>query len=691
MAKRKRTTRKESILETSHRLKESVATAFRGGNLKKAFSQLEVLKLRLANRPELLDETLTEIALAITDEGAHVELRKAAFEEIQKILQQANLNHPHALAKSGEILGRFGQYKVAVEKFEQALKYAPEDIDVLNNYGGLLVESENHEKAIKKFTQVLQLKPNYIKALSNLGIALDRSGQYNAAIEKFKEVLQRTPKDSNVLTGYGAALFNLQKYSSAIRKFEQALSIHPNRPNTLFLYAVTLEKIRKFKDAISRLNQININALSQDNANLIHLSLGRLHYLDKSEQKAREYFNLAIQNSTDQDAERIKIAQEIFAMDPYSEEGIAILQDITETSPHYAQAFRSLSLNLSPKAYFQMFNTGPDANTLKDTEVLNRAMYHKIANEVSILKEIVYEIVADEGEEGGPLAAVSANIDLILAGIRQRREAEQAQVKAIPADDYDQIIGLISETAHDISDFVNNELAVLEEDLRFALEDDGGERPDEALSELLAQIKITQAALNDLKAINEGIKIKRSRFKVKELFENWARTPKLPQATITLDIQNAESLFEGDEQKIKGFLKELVENSLKHNPERSDLAIHIEAKGVTDKTGRKALRIIYSDDGRGIPSDKKQWVFLPLKTTSEVGSGLGLFIIKRTLKEMGGHIEEKGQAEGVHFEMTIPYLAELPDDEDENLTTISEETVGEPEEYLERTLVAGGR
>ena len=67
--------------------------------------------------------------------------------------------------------------------------------------------------------------------------------------------------------------------------------------------------------------------------------------------------------------------------------------------------------------------------------------------------------------------------------------------------------------------------------------------------------------------------------------------------------------------------------------------------------------ITVSDNGKGIPSDKKEWVFLPLKTSSEEGSGLGLFIIKRTLKEMQGYIAETG-TQGAKFEIYIPYIQE---------------------------------
>jgi len=43
-----------------------------------------------------------------------------------------------------------------------------------------------------------------------------------------------------------------------------------------------------------------------------------------------------------------------------------------------------LSLNMAPREYFDMFKPKTQS-TLKDTEMFNRAMYHKILNEMSFL------------------------------------------------------------------------------------------------------------------------------------------------------------------------------------------------------------------------------------------------------------------------------------------------------------------
>lgn len=314
-----------------------------------------------------------------------------------------------------------------------------------------------------------------------------------------------------------------------------------------------------------------------------------------------------------------------------------------------------------------MFKTQAEDTTLQDTEMLNRAMYHKIANEVNILKSIAYRISRNGSEKNGVLSEIIEAIENIPDQIKKRREASQIKVKAIPTSDYESVLETIAETAYDISDLVNNELAVIESKVRRVLRRlSPGDSTYPQCEKLLAQLEFTQAALNDLKAINEDITIRYHRFYVKELFEKWVETPTLGNATITLDIQNGQSEFNGDAEKIKSALNELVENSLKHNPDQTDLAIQMTAYDSVDPPAihdsfpgiQRYLCIIFRDNGQGIPSDKKDSIFLPLKTTSAAGtgSGLGLFIIKKTVTRMQGYILETG-GQGAKFEIYLPYGA----------------------------------
>ncbi len=408
--------------------------------------------------------------------------------------------------------------------------------------------------------------------------------------------------------------------------------------------------------------------LSQYEANIILLTLGRLYYCIKQRNKGDEYFEAAIANSDDKEKTRLHSARNIFASDPHNDTAIQMLRQIDKDSPRYNQAREMLILNFSEQDYFEMVKTDVPSE-LSDTEMLNRAMYHKIANEISILKAIAYRISRRSDREDPLLNGIIQAIEDVFKEVEKRKEAQKSEIETISNDDYRRILTVISKTAHDISDFVNNELAAIEsKTIRSIRKLSPNDEHYPQFDKLLTQLELTQSALNDLKAINEGIPIKNHCFHVKELFEKWEITCHIDNACILLDIRNGDSQFYGDQEKIKSALNELVENSLKHNADQPKLTIRITSQDVVNPLGirgmnvpgeQKYLFLEFADDGKGVPDYQKDWIFQPLKTTSPEGkgSGLGLFIIRKTLTQMKGYIRETGQ-DGARFEIYIPYLEE---------------------------------
>ncbi|BDA67424.1 hypothetical protein CAL7716_015900 [Calothrix sp. PCC 7716] len=303
---------------------------------------------------------------------------------------------------------------------------------------------------------------------------------------------------------------------------------------------------------------------------------------------------------------------------------------------------------------------------LSEIEMLNQGMHHKIANEIAILKSIAYDILEFSQNEDLPLSSIVQDIDYIFSQITCRKTEGKLKIAEIPHNDYEKKSAILSQTAHDISDFVNKKLAVIKSEAQLAILQFQPNTPHyKDLNKFLVQLELTQAALDDLKTMNEGIVIKHHNFLVKKLFERWETNPKIQHATIYLDIRNGNQEFKGDEEKIKSAIQELVENSLKHNPDKPDLEIHITSKDVVNlpesrdyniSSEQKYLLIEFADNGKGVPDDKKDWIFQPLKTTSPrgKGNGLGLFIIRKTLAKMNAYIHESGK-NGVKFEIFIPY------------------------------------
>ncbi len=76
----------------------------------------------------------------------------------------------------------------------------------------------------------------------------------------------------------------------------------------------------------------------------------------------------------------------------------------------------------------------------------------------------------------------------------------------------------------------------------------------------------------------------------------------------------------------------------------------------TDMTDGE-VTVSFADSGKGIPADEMGAVFEPFFTTKETGSGLGLLIVRRIVREHGGEIGLESE-EGVGTRVTI-YLPKV--------------------------------
>ena len=632
------------------------------GNFEKAY---EIFERSLECEPDNI-KTLTSYGKALAESGNN----QKACEIFERSLE-CEPNDIKTLTSYGKALAESGNNEKACEIFERSLECEPNDIKTLTSYGKALAESGNNEKACEIFERSLECEPDNIITLTSYGKALAESGNNEKACEIFERSLECEPDDlitiaryANILSKYGKILSDAREFEKACKIYKRLLQIKPDN-YMFFIYARCLEELGRYRDAISKLKAIDFDSLPQYHVNVIHISLGRLYYCLNSYEEGDKYFNLAIANSDDIEQSLLSSARSIFAHNPHNETAVKMLQQIAEESPSYSQAIEILTLNLSQEDYFKMVKLDYQSG-LNDTEMLNRAIYHKIANEISILKGIAYRILRFSQTEDPLLTGIINDIEDVLEEVNRRRALEKSKISTIANDEYEQILEIISKTAHDISDFVNNQLAIIESKTRRAIKKlvvDAPHYPQ--FEKLLAQLELTQVALSDLKAINEGIKIKNHHFKVKKLFEKWEANPNIENASITLDIQNGDAEFNGDEEKIKSIINELLENSLKHNAKKLDLRILMTAQDVINPPGirgatipgeQKYLLIEFSDNGQGIPSDKKDWIFQPLKTTASEGhgSGLGLFIIRKTLTKMNGYIQETGW-KGAKFKIYIPY------------------------------------
>lgn len=568
------------------------------------------------------------------------------------------------LTKAGRDLARAGKLDEAIAKFEEALQLDGNNIITLNSYANTLVKAKKWDRAIQLFERSLELNDNNIPTLNSFANALLQVGESDRAIQLYERALELEPNDQRTQFEYVNALIFTER-------FDRAVQIQPDNSYARLQYAKQLEGQRRYADAVEQLQAINLKTQIPYHANVVRLHLGRLCYLLHQPERGKQWIEEAIAHSEDQDKSRLYAARSLLIVDPNSEEAIALFRQIEADSPRYDEAMQAIALSADAQTTYEIF-ADKDEN-FGSTEMLYRAMYHKIGNEVAILKSIAYRLLRKIEAEHPIVQEIITELETLQENIARQRAAEKAAIAHIPRDNHRQLIETVAKTAHDIADEVNNMLAAIESKTRRTLRKLPDNAPArEALEKLQTQLELTQSALNDLKSIHEGMTIRRHRFPVGKLFEkwersNWSNRPRLQKARIYLRLEHPEAEFDGDEEKIKSILNELVENSLKHNQGHSDLSISLFAKellnpndiGMPSVPGdRKYLYLQVADNGQGVPADKKEWIFQPLHTTSpeEKGSGLGLFIARQTLQKMGGVIREVGEpGRGAKFQLYIPY------------------------------------
>lgn len=110
-----------------------------------------------------------------------------------------------------------------------------------------------------------------------------------------------------------------------------------------------------------------------------------------------------------------------------------------------------------------------------------------------------------------------------------------------------------------------------------------------------------------------------------------------------------------DRQRLKQVLLNLLSNAVKYNRPGGRVVVDLASQEG------KRFRVGVSDEGPGIPADKRARLFSPFdrlgaENSETQGTGLGLALSKRLTEAMGGSIGEGGPALGAYFWIEFPIV-----------------------------------
>lgn len=141
----------------------------------------------------LIDQFYCDAISSLADTYNYVEKYELAIKTYKKILEIDEGNIITHL-KIAENFKQLKQYQSAFDQLQLARKYAPYDINVLNEIGVIEMDLNNINKSIAIFETALTINSDHPGILSNLAMALQDKGELTKANELYRKAILIYPQ-----------------------------------------------------------------------------------------------------------------------------------------------------------------------------------------------------------------------------------------------------------------------------------------------------------------------------------------------------------------------------------------------------------------------------------------------------------------------------------------------------------------
>jgi tetratricopeptide (TPR) repeat protein len=162
-----------------------------------------------------LDEAITY--------GTHKEAISIAKEGLRQAEKYGLVGEIEYFKGQTELLNE--NYNNAIEHFDKAIKYNPNDGASYNDRALCMVDLGMIDAAFHYFDKGIEVEPDYATIYHNKGWLLNNIGRHKEAIEYFKKALILEPDRAVTYDNLADALFNLGDYPGAKEAYNKVLNL----------------------------------------------------------------------------------------------------------------------------------------------------------------------------------------------------------------------------------------------------------------------------------------------------------------------------------------------------------------------------------------------------------------------------------------------------------------------------------
>lgn len=157
---------------------------------------------------------------------------------------------------AGDIYMKQGDYDMAVLRFGEAARLAPQSYDANYKWGSALQALGQLVDAVRAYLIALAIKPNDPAANMNVGVAYLQLGQAENALPYADKAVKLDPRSAQAHTNLGSVYSALGRHEDAVAEYLQANELMPPSTKLLLNLADSLQKAEQFEQAANTIDQL---------------------------------------------------------------------------------------------------------------------------------------------------------------------------------------------------------------------------------------------------------------------------------------------------------------------------------------------------------------------------------------------------------------------------------------------------